>query len=266
MSLTNLFRLYGDLKSFPYILFCFIFLLILPKTSFTQSAEALVKQADQLDSELKEPEALQKYLTAKKIKPNDEYILWNISFLYSKIGFRFDDDDEKEKYFLLAEDFAKRAIKANPNNPECNYVMGVAMGRIAEIASPGDRVAAAREIKKYAEITLKLDPKHDLGWHLLAKWHYRAANLSWPEEIAADLFFGGLGEASNEESVKAFKKAIELDPYDVLYYLDYALELEEIDKEEEAIEILKKGLKLNPRVVDDPMYLQQCKELLEDLE
>lgn len=253
----------------PYTLFIFIFLstFLCKNTIHAQnSAHSYVIKAEILNRELKEPEALVEFLKAYELEKNNDYILWNISFLYSKIGFRFNDNDKMNEYYNLAKKFAEFSLKANSNNAECNYVMAVAIGRIAEIASVSERVAAAREIKKYGEKALEINTDHAFANHLLGKWHYRAANLSWPEQIAADFFFGGLGEASNELSVNYFKKAIKIDPNEAFFYLDLAIEYEEIDENEKAIELLKKAINLKPRAVDDPMYLNQCRELLKELE
>ncbi|TXT27821.1 MAG: hypothetical protein FD136_2077 [Chitinophagaceae bacterium] len=228
--------------AFALFIFAFLTQYLFNNTLQAQrNIENFIKNADKLNHELKEPEALAEFLKAYEADKNNEYILWNISFLYSKIGFRLNEENKQNEYFNLAKEFAELSLKANPENDECNYVMAVAMGRIAEIAPVTERVSAARDIKKYGEKTLEINPNHALANHLLGKWHYRAANLSWPEQIAADLFFGGLGEASNELSVNYFKKAIQIDPNDVLFYLDLAIEYEEIDEDTKAIEILNKA-------------------------
>jgi len=247
-----------------------LFLLFSFNAVFSQNnekLESLLREGELLDKNMKEEEALEKFLEALNIDPDNHFGLWNTSLLYSKIGFRKEEDDDKIKYFRIGKEYAKKALNIKPNDAESNFVMAVAAGREAEISSPSARVVAARDVKKYADSAVESNPDHDGAWHVKAKWNYRAANLNFFEELAANLLFGGgFEEASNEKSVAAFKKAIALDPGNVLYHLDFAIEYVEINEEEKAIELLKKALTLKPEYYDDAMYLEQCKALLSDLE
>ncbi|MBN4065833.1 hypothetical protein JYT51_00705 [Candidatus Amoebophilus asiaticus] len=224
--------------------------------------EELIKKAQQLNSDLKEEEALEQYREILRIDPGNNFALWNTSLLYASIGSRFEDEDKKEEYFDKAHKYADKALEVDSNDAESHYAMSVAVGSIAEIASLFDAAAIAMVVKKHADKAIELNPNHDGAWHILGKWHYRVSNVSWLEAIAAKLL-GGLPPSSNEESTNAFKKAIKLNPDEVLYYLDLAIEYEEIDEDRKAVEILKKALTLKPQSLDDPMYLKHCQELLD---
>src|SRR5258706_375125 len=78
----------------------------------------------------------------------------------------------------------------------------------ATLVRKGDAFDAALKTKE----ALALYPNNDLTYHVLGAWHYELANLNSFLRAIAKLIYGAIPEASNEEAVKNFQKAIELNP------------------------------------------------------
>ncbi len=243
------------------ILFSFQFLI-------AQSSDAplLVKQGKDFLSQMKEEEALEKFKAALKSDPNNYEAAWNASIMCSRIGNRQTDDTKKKEYFVIAKQYAVKALKLNPNDAESNYSMAVAMGRMALISGAKDKVAASRDIKNYADLAVKLNPNHAGAWHVLGKWNFEVANLNFAERAVANSLFGGIPDGDINKSIDCYNKAINLDQNDILFYLDLANAYHNIESDAKAIDTLKKGIALKPRVKDDSNYLLQCKKLLEELQ
>lgn len=243
------------------ILFSFQFLI-------AQSSDAplLVKQGKDFLSQMKEEDALEKFKAALKSDPNNYEAAWNASIMCSRIGNRQTDDTKKKEYFVIAKQYAVKALKLNPNDAESNYSMAVAMGRMALISGAKDKVAASRDIKNYADLAIKFNPDHAGAWHVLGKWNYEVANLNFAERAVANSLFGGIPDGDINKSIDCYNKAINLDQNDILFYLDLANAYHNIESDAKAIDTLKKGLALKPRVKDDSNYLIQCKKLLEELQ
>ena len=243
------------------ILFSFQFLI-------AQSSDAplLVKQGKDFLSQMKEEEALEKFKAALKSDPNNYEAAWNASIMCSRIGNRQPDDTKKKEYFVIAKQYAVKALKLNPNDAESNYSMAVAMGRMALISGAKDKVAASRDIKNYADLAVKLNPNHAGAWHVLGKWNFEVANLNFAERAVANSLFGGIPDGDINKSIDCYNKAINLDQNDILFYLDLANAYHNIESDAKAIDTLKKGIALKPRVKDDSNYLLQCKKLLEELQ
>ncbi|HYD90180.1 MAG TPA: hypothetical protein VEA37_01695, partial [Flavobacterium sp.] len=225
-----------------------------------------LKEAERLENNMQEEAALKKYLEVLNEDPKNYEALWHTSLLYSKIGNRKDNEDEKISYFNKAKDYAQRALNVNPNDAESNFVMSVAMGRMALIVGAEERVAASRDIKKYADKAIKLNPKHAGAYHVLGIWNFKVANLNWAERVAANMLFGGIPEgASNEEALRNFKKAIQLGPDYMLYYYDLGKFYDETDDEAKAIETFEKLLAMPIATQDDNRIKQRSRERLDDL-
>ncbi|MCB9233401.1 MAG: hypothetical protein H6581_17220 [Bacteroidia bacterium] len=231
-----------------------------------QSVEEMLNTARPWYDTSKEPAALDLYMKVLEKEPGNYEALWQSSLLMSRIGHRVTDQGLKERYFNNAKENAIKAMNANAGDAQGYFVMSVAMGRMALISPPKPRVAASKDIKKYAELALKYNPKHAGAWHVLGLWNYRVANLSWAEKTAANLLFGGAPEgASNENAENCYKSALKFYPNYILYMYDYAFLLSEWDREDEAKKLCEQILALPAKYIDDKMYQDQARQLLEDM-
>ena len=207
-----------------------------------------------------------KYLAALKIEPNNYVAVCQVSFLYSRIGNRQSDEAKQKEDFVNAKMYAAKALKLNANDAESNYVMAVAMGRMALISGTNDKVAASRDIKKYAVAALGYNPNHAGANYVLGRWHHEVTNLNFFERAAANVLFGGIPEASEEDALKYLSKAVSLRPDFILYYYDLAVTQNALGKKSEAIASLKKAISLKAQTEDDPANLTKCKSLLAELQ
>lgn len=230
-------------------------------------SEALTR-ADKLYNEHLETQALQTYLGVLKSNSGNYEALWRTSYLYSRIGNRIDSKKQKIQYFNKAKEWAQKALNADSTDANSNFVISVAMGRMALISSAKARVAASRDIKHYAEQTLRYDSTYAGAWDVLGRWNYRVANLNFAEKLAAHLLFGGLPKgASNKKAIADFQKAIAYGKTDMMmYHYDLAEVYKETGKKQLAIETLNKLLKLTPVTPDDPGFVKKAHKMLNELE
>lgn len=232
-----------------------------------QPATELEQRADSLYDNYQEREALELYKEILDERPNDYRALWRASFLYSRIGNRFKGKDQQKEYFNKAIDLAEQALAVDSTDSQSNFVMAVAMGRKALISGARDRVAASRAIKKYADRAIKYDSTNAGAWHVLGRWNFKVANLSWLERAAANTLFGGIpGNASNEKAAEAIEKAISLNDKYVLYYYDLARVYEAMGKDQKAITTCRQALDIPNLTPDDESLKQDCRELIDDLQ
>lgn len=252
---------------FKSIIFSAVFLIIPFLLVAQQDRSDIEQRADSLYQAYEEKQALELYNQILQENPNDYEALWRSSFLYSRIGNRLEDEDEQEEYYNNGIDLAERALEVDSTGTQSNFVMAVAMGRKALISGARDRVAASRDIKKYADRAIQYDSTNAGAWHVLGRWHFKVANLSWLERAAANTLFGGIpGNASNEKAAEYIEKAIELDDDYVLYYYDLAKVYEEMGRDEQAISTCRDALDVTNLTPDDEKIKQDCRQLIESLQ
>lgn len=226
---------------------------------------SLEEEADSLYDAFEEKEALNAYEKILNRDPENYRALWRTSFLYSRIGNRKKEKDTQKEFYAKAQDLAQKALQVDSTDAESHFVMSVAMGRKALIASARDRVAASRDIKKHVDRALAYDSTHAGAWHVLGRWHFKVANLNFVERLAANTLFGGIpGDASNETAAKAIRRAIELNDNYVLYYHDLAMVFDEMGKKKEAINACQSALNLENLTPDDIRLKNECRNWIED--
>ncbi|MDX1618044.1 MAG: tetratricopeptide repeat protein, partial [Balneolaceae bacterium] len=228
--------------------------------------DEMLDRADSLYHSFQEPEALEAYKTILEQDPNRFTALWRTSFLYSRIGNRLESEERQREYFNRGIELARRALNVDSTDARSNFVMAVAMGRKAIISRVRERVAASRDIKKYAERAIRLDSTHAGAWHVLGRWHHKVANLGFLERAAANTLFGGIPDASEKKAVEAIERAIRLNPKYMLYYYDLARAYRSMGRDEQAIETCEKALGMPPLTPDDPKIREECRELISELQ
>lgn len=231
----------------------------------SQDVAYLVSQGKELEKQMKDQEALLKYLEALKLAPNDVPALCGAADMYCILGNRQNDKKKKVEYYNAAKTYASTALKQSPSNADANYSMAVAMGRMALISSGKEKVQHVREIKKYCDAALAANPNHIRATHVLGKWHYEVSTLNFAEKAALKVIYGGLPPASLADAIKYFEKTRSLDASFVLNYLELAKAYKENGQSDKAIDVLTRLQKLPPKTADDPSYKAEGKKMLDSL-
>ncbi|MCK5346365.1 MAG: hypothetical protein KAR20_23305, partial [Candidatus Heimdallarchaeota archaeon] len=106
----------------------------------------------------------------------------------------------------------------------------------------------------------------DIAYHVLGRWNRKIANLSWIEETFANMFLGGVPEeASDENAVKNFQRAIEIKPGYINHHLELGITYEMMGLDEEAANEFQQCLDLPKSDSDDDEQKKHAQEYLDDL-
>ncbi|MEJ7767020.1 MAG: hypothetical protein WKF89_04365 [Chitinophagaceae bacterium] len=230
-----------------------------------QDITALLMEAKRLEQSKKENDAFKKYLEVLVLQPGNMVALCKASELCSMIGNRQIQKSSKLDYFNAARGYAASALKINSNFPEANFVMSLAMGRLALVLNGKEKILAVNDIKKYAEKVVRIDPSNFKAFHVLGKWHYEISSLSSITKMGAKIIFGGLPPSSFSESIKFYEKSRALNPDFALNYLEVAKAYHKNDQDKRAIKILRKLQTIPEKNSDDPLIQQEGKQLLKEL-
>lgn len=242
------------------VLFCFCFL-----ESVAQTEQSMVADAVQLEKSLREEAALEKLTYVLQKNPNHYYALWKASELCSRLGSKQPTKKDKMAYFIIGRKYAESAIKSCLKCADGYYALSVAMGKIALTAPNKDKIEAVKGIKSNAEKALQFNPQHGRAWHVLGKWHYEVDGLNVVEKTAVKIMYGGLPAASIEQSITAYEKAKQLEPYFALNYLELAKAYKRAGKKAQAIATLQKLSTIPKQTSDDDRIKAEGQALLEEL-
>ena len=234
--------------------------------AFTQDFNSLIQDGAKLEKEQNELQALKKYTEAQKLKPTDLHVLYKCSELYSRIGVRETNTASQEQYYKSSLAYAQMAYKYYPQSDDANVAMSMALGRLALTRSGKEKVSTVKEIKTYADNAIRINPKNFKAWHIIGKWNYEVSNLGFFEKTAIKLIYGGLPNSSFSESVKAYEKVKELNPYFGSNYLELAKAYQKLDDNINAQKNLKYVIAMPNYTEEDPIVKIRATKLLSDIE
>lgn len=228
-----------------------------------QEINVLLKEADNLEKQLKEPEALEKYKQVLLQHPTHLKSLVKLAELNVAMGNRQADKNSKRLYYETALSFANRAFQADSNQADAAYAMSMVAGKMTDVESENKKIVAyVKDVKLYADKALSINPNHARANYTLGKWHYEMANLSGIKKVAVKLFYGGLPEGNLDDAIRYMEKCKSLEPYFVSNYLDLAKAYKDNRRPAEAMEVLNRLVKLPTRTTDDIAYKAEGSKLL----
>ncbi|MGD9487467.1 MAG: tetratricopeptide repeat protein [Calditrichaceae bacterium] len=226
---------------------------------------SLLQQGDMAYKNLDNKKALDFYLKVFQNDTTNYEAAWKCSRAFVDVGEKLEGDARAENY-KKGKEFAEKAIALNPEGSNGHLFYSVATGRVALDAGAKERIRLSKEIKQHVDLAIKYDPQNDIAYHVLGRWNRKLSNLSWVEKKFANLFLGGVPkEASYENAVFNFKKAIELHPEHINHHLELGITYKEMDNKELAKKEFETCLSLANSDADDPEYKAQAKKYLDDL-
>jgi tetratricopeptide (TPR) repeat protein len=231
-----------------------------------QDWQILLKEAAAAEVAMRDDLAFQKYQQLLKLQPANLTALCKCSELASKIGHRYARKDIQIKLYEIARRYAEKALKIDPVSADANFVMSVAMGRMALVSSGGDLVSAVKDIKKYADRTVELNPADFRGYHVQGKWYYEITNLGSFKRTAVKIFYGAFPDASFEDAARCYEKSRQLNPGISLNYLELAKVYVKLHKPDQSISLLNRLAGLPIIMEDDPRIKAEGAEMLRKLE
>jgi tetratricopeptide (TPR) repeat protein len=231
----------------------------------------LHKTADRLYAQFKPKEAANELLKILRADPQNFEALIKLSRANIDLGDMIPESasDWKErrlKDYQTAEDYARRAIKANPNSTWGYFYLGASLGLTAVVSPVARQVELAEEIRLALEKSLALDANNGFAYHAYGVWHRKIAEIGKMSRVFASVLYGrSLPQGSMEKSVEYLKKAIALNPTVIVSRLELANTYMAMEDFPAARSMLSSIRNLPVKFSDDAKHKQKAQELLEEV-
>jgi tetratricopeptide (TPR) repeat protein len=256
-----------DMKSaFFKIILSIAVLFPFSATVNAEPAQELIDQGDVYYARLQAADALKYYLPAEKLEPENVRLLVRISREYRHL--MSDAAESKEKIELggTALEYAKRAAVLAPDDSEAQLAVAISYGKLQPFEGNREKLEAARFIKDAADKVIKLDPRSDLGWHVLGRWHMGFAGVDPLKRTLALFTYGKLlPNSTYEDAAKCFEKAIALNPNRLMHYIELGTVYARMGRTDEAKHLITEGLAMQNTEKDDPETKRLGREALANL-
>ena len=230
-----------------------------------ETADDLIAKGDVFDERLQPSEALEFFLPAEKLEPNNAELLVRIARQYRHL--MSDTSSKKEKLRLghISLGFAQRAATLAPKDPEAQLSPAISYGKMLPFMKSKDQVDASPKIKESVDRTLQLNPKSDTAWHILGRWNRVLADISPLKRVLAGALYGNLPVTTHEAAEKCLLKAIALNPNRVMHHIELGRIYAAMGRKEDARKVIEKGLAMPNKEKDDAEMKTIGQELLKKL-
>ena len=240
-------------------------LLLISPASHAQSANDLMGSGDAFDRNFQADKALQHYLPAEKLEPQNVPLLLRIARQYRHLMTDASSSTEKLRLGGIALGYGKRAAALALNDSEAQLSPAITYGKMLPLQGSKEQVDASPRIKAGADKAIKLDPRNDVAWHVLGRWHQALANVGGVKRVLGGLIYGKLPTTTNEAAVACFDKAIAINPNRLRHYIELGRTYAQMGKNAEARQLIKKGMSMPNMEHDDPELKQRGRETLAKL-
>lgn len=239
--------------------------LLSPARVDAASAAEFVAQGDAFDAEMKTAKALEAYLAAEEAGVDDADLLIKIATQYGESMVDYSDEKRQKAAGEKALAYALRAVEKAPANADAHLAVAICYGRLLDYLPARQKVEYSRAVKVHAEKAVELNPRSDYAWHMLGRWHRAVATTGILLRGIVEIVYGGLPDASLEDSAEAFEKAVSLAPGRVSHRVELGLTYAEMGEEVKARQSIERGLALPDRERDDPDTKERGRDRLDDL-
>jgi len=197
--------------------------------------------------------------------PENVEILWRIAQVHFDIADQTKDEEIHKAHFYPGFEAAKKAVQLNPNSARANHWYAVLIGKIGMLEGTKQKITNSYEVEEYGVKAIELDPTYDGSLHLMGRWHFELADLSWVERTVAKIVYETPPKASFEKSVEFFRKAIEAKPDEIRHYLWLGKALLKLKNKDEAKKVFQDTIALTPVDEGDRLMQKEATQLLNKL-
>ncbi len=194
---------------------------------------------------------------------SDVGYLWRMARHHFNVSDNTTDEAVIEKELYTGFEFAQQALAADSGSSWAHGYYGILIGRVGEIEGTKQKIINSYAVRDHTLRAIALDPDYD-GWqHVMGRWNFTLADLSWIERTVASIIYETPPEASFEEAEQYFIRASQLAPDDVRHFLWLGKTQLELGKDAEARTSLEQALALPAKSDSDAILQEEARELLD---
>jgi tetratricopeptide (TPR) repeat protein len=174
---------------------------------------------------------------------------------------------ERDALFQSAEQYARRAVAANPNGAEGHFELAQALGRTALSKGPRDRIKYGIEVRDEALAALKIDPQHSGALHVMGVWNAEVMRLNGFTRMIAKNFLGGkiFNEANWDDAQKYMERSVGADSARIAHRLDLGAVYADRKMRDQAVAQFEWIARAPVTDFNDPHYKEQAARRLVEL-
>jgi len=175
--------------------------------------------------------ALQEYLAAEKLAPNDYDVLVRLIRIHNDMGrllLRRSEDSERQ--YRTSIEYAERLREHYPDRAETYFWLALCHGSLTPFKSLGEKLELSRDVRANAERAIAIDSSFTMAYVILGIYYRGVAHLSWLERTFVNGILGKNLEGTLEDSDRMLRKASQLDRDNPFVHFEWARTLREMER------------------------------------
>jgi tetratricopeptide (TPR) repeat protein len=231
----------------------------------------LLQKSDALYADFKTQEALTELLKVLELDPQNAEALAKISRVHIDFGDTIPESsngskEKKLKEYRIAEEYARRAVSADPSSTWGYFYVAASLGSMAAVSPVPTQIDLAGEIRTAVEKSIALDPRNGFAYHIYGVWHRKMAEIGKMSRMFATVFYRrSIPDGSIEKSIEYLKKAIALNPTVIASRLELARSYAATENWLQARSLLASVRRLPVQFSDDPKHKETAEKLLAEI-
>lgn len=224
--------------------------------------DELLQSAGAAEARQDSPAALELYLRADKVIPDNPIILQKIARQYSDLVAGQSDLAGKKQFAEIALGYSQRAVALDPQNAVNVLSLAVCHGKLALYSDTRDKVKYSRLVWEETKRALALDPNYAWAHHVLGRWNCEVASLNGVSKFFVKLFYSELPPASIAEGIRQLQLATNLEPEELSHWLELGFAYLAAGSRDNARAQWTHCLAMRPRGVYDDAAMKKARDAL----
>lgn len=162
---------------------------------------------ESIDSKLDEPGDKEDLYFSVKMKrqeyANNADYLWRMAKVTHLCGItaqKNGDLSRKKELAFEAFGYARDALAADEKNPEVHKWYAITIGSLSEFVGVQQKIQNGYEFKEHVDTAVKLKPSDPTLHHMLGRWCFEVATLTWIERKLASTLYSAPPQSTMQES------------------------------------------------------------------
>ena len=194
---------------------------------------------------------------------SDVAYLWRMARYHFNVSDNTTDEAAIAASLSTGFEFAQSALAADSNSADAHGYYGILIGRVGEIEGTRQKIINSFAVRDHTIRAIALDPDYATWHHVMGRWHYALADLSWIERTVASIVYESPPEAKFEEAEQYFQRATILEPDEIRHFLWLGKTQLELDKTAAARTKFEYILTMPIKSDSDTIMQQEARELLD---
>jgi tetratricopeptide (TPR) repeat protein len=201
---------------------------------------------------------------AEQLEPDNFEVIWSLARVHWALSDNSEDEVVISENIYAGFDYAKRALEMDDGRAESHKWYGILIARVGELEGKKQTILNSYEVKEHTLIAIELDPEDDGNFHVMGRWNFKLADLSWFERKIAGIIYAKPPKASFDKAAEYFQQAIDLAPDEIRHYVWLGKTYEELKDKDAAKNAYNTALAMTAENDSDRILQKEAQELLSD--